>query len=113
MAFTYGDLIKASEVVAAIDEKATYSYQTVNVPANGWVSTSEYAYQTVSATGILASDNPFIDLYLSTSDGVAVKQSKVIEWCKVYQATTAENSITLYATSAPSADLIIKVGVVR
>ena len=75
---------------------------TINVAISGvedsWVSTngSEPYTQTISVSGMTASDNPIVDVVLSGT--YSTDETALVEYAKIYRITTAANSITVYAS---------------
>ncbi len=75
-----------------------------------WTSNTDgYYTQSVAVSGILAADNPIIDLVTTTS-GYKEEQEA---WGKIFKATTAKESITFYATEATATAINIQIKVVR
>lgn len=74
-----------------------------------WTETNGYYQQTVTVNGILATDNPIIDL-IPTLTGFKDEQTA---WGKVFKIVTGNNSITLYATEATETAVSIQLKVVR
>lgn len=74
-----------------------------------WTDATGYYTQSVPVTGLLATDNPIIDLVTTTS-GFEAEQAA---WGKVFKVTTAANSITLYASEAITTELNLQIKVVR
>lgn len=73
---------------------ATYT-ATLNT---AWDGSGPYT-QTISVSGILASDNPIIDVV--TSGTFATDKDRCAEFSKIYRAVTANGSITFYADEKP------------
>ncbi len=76
-----------------------------------WTGTEAPYSKTQTVTGIVANDNPIIDVVMSGNFETDKKQAN--EWSKIYRITTADNSITLYATDKPTVSLPIQLKVVR
>lgn len=74
-----------------------------------WTTGNGYVQQTVPINGLLATDNPIIDLTTSTSN-FEIEQEN---WGKIFKVTTAENEITLYASEATAIVLSIQLKVIR
>ena len=75
-----------------------------------WTSNSAgYYTKTITVSGILASDNPIIDL-IPTTSGYENEQDA---WGKIFKITTADNSVTLYASKATETSITIQIKVVR
>lgn len=60
-----------------------------------WSGSSAPYTQTIIVPGIQASDNPIVDMIPSASFATAEKEMDA--WASIYNITTAENSITVYA----------------
>ena len=84
---------------------ATYS-ATVGT---SWTAKTGYVQQTITVKGILATDNPIIDLVATTADFEAQQEA----WGKVFKVTTAANAITLYASEATKTKINLQLKVVR
>lgn len=98
---TAHNLVKKSEA-------KTY---TVSVPTTDWTSTtsgnSTIYTQTITVTGITATDTPVVDVVLSDTVDTAKKQLEA--YGCVSRMTTAENSITIYCyESAPTTAFTIQ-----
>ena len=74
-----------------------------------WTTKTGYVQQTVTVNGILATDNPVIDL-ITTTAGFEAEQEA---WGKVFKVTTAANAITLYASEATETAINLQLKVVR
>ena len=104
---------------ANIGAATTVTY-TATIPkyseSSGWEFNSDMVDNwnniTISVTGILATDNPIVDLVLSDNDYPDVAKALAF-WATVYKITTAANSITIWSTSAPDINVAIQLKVVR
>lgn len=76
-----------------------------------WSGTEAPYTKTQTVTGISANDNPIVDVVMSGNFKTAKEQMN--GWSRVYRITTADNSITLYATDKPTVSLPIQLKVVR
>jgi len=76
-----------------------------------WSETSPPYTKTVTVNGILASDTPIVDVVMSGT--YATDEARIEQWGYVYRITTANNSITAYATDKPTVELPIQIKVVR
>lgn len=83
---------------------------TATLSSGGW-SGSNPATQTVSVSGLLASDDPVIDVTYSGSYESDYQQ--FLDWAKVYRITTSNGSITAFAVGPITASINIKLLVVR
>lgn len=103
---------KDTEQDTAIAEKATTATYTANIDTT-WTGTSAPYTKTVTVQGILATDNPIVDL---VPGGVptAQKRLRAKAWSCVSEITTAENSITLICyDKKPITFFVIQLKVVR
>lgn len=95
------------------DGCATNNIFTVSVP-NAWTEdTTNGGYkQTVTVSGIVASDNPTVDVTLENN--AATNKTYLEAWGCIDRITTATNSITLYAyRNPPKTAFNIQLKVVR
>lgn len=104
----YGEHNKptAGDVGAAI----TNNY-TATIPTTGWSSSAPYSVN-VTVSGLLATDNPVVDVVLSSTADTAKAQLEA--WGKVGRIVTAANSITVYCyEEVPTTAIPIQLKVVR
>ena len=109
---TDDDKAEALEAVKEIGVATTATY-TASVTTT-WTadSTNGGYYQTVSVSGILATDNPIADIVLGSN--VTTNKTYKEAWALVDRITTAANSITLYANEkAPTVAFTVQLKVVR
>lgn len=78
-----------------------------------WTGTSAPYTQTISAAGVLATDEPIVDVYLQNVDNTSA--ASVIEaWSYIGRITTTQGFITAYCyTTKPTVSIPINVKVVR
>ena len=105
-------------VVLDVENKNAYlvNHTTINATktatlvASNWSSSAPYT-QTVSVSGVLVSDDPFVDVYLEgISDGTAIIEA----WSTVGRVSTTDGSITAYCyEEKPTIDIPIILKVVR
>lgn len=107
-----GKVLKVSEtgggyVLAPV---STVLYATI--PAASWAERDGRYTQTVSVEGIVAGDNPDVDIYL---DGLTVEQEDAISeaWAGAVKITAADGGLVCSFNSAPAVDIPIKIKVVR
>ena len=108
-------VIKNKSKLDNIDENATSTKvitYTANLPMNNWIDNTDYVTQTISIIGILASDNPIIDINVTNLSAVG-RQAVASAWCEVYYISTSDGSITVEASTAPTTDIPIQIKVVR
>ena len=94
-----------------VSSKAETSTFIATIPSQGWNGADAPYSIDVTVNGILATDNPVVDI-LSSSD-YATAQLEQDAWAQVYRITTAANQIAVYAKSVPSVPLSIQLKVVR
>lgn len=80
---------------------------SVSVPASGWTGSAAPYTQTVTVSGILATDNVVIDLIASAT--AATAETELEAWAMLYRIDTADGSITAYANDKPSVDLTLQI----
>jgi hypothetical protein len=85
-------------VQTAVDGKATTATFTGTIGAGSWSGSGPFTKE-ITVTGILDTDNPIIDLDLSTV-AFADVEARQAEWGKIYRAVTSTNTITFSATEA-------------
>ena len=90
--------------------KATTATYTATV-TTAWTASGEYFYQDVAVSGILATDNPVIDINAGSDNSANALYSEAI--CKVIHVTTSANSIRVWATEAVATAFPIQLKVVR
>lgn len=96
----------ADEAKETAENAATTETYTASVGTT-WTANT----QTVSVSGILATDNPVVDVVLG-SDADA-NEAYLEAWGKVTRIVTADGSATLYATDVPETAFTIQLKVVR
>lgn len=81
---------------------------TVSI-GTSWSGASAPYTQGITVRGILATDDPIVDLIASTSN----YEKEMEEYAKIFKITTSANKITVYATEKTTASIQIKLKVVR
>jgi len=106
---------------AAIDQNATEIAQkasvyefTASLPSSGWIGTGPYS-QTVSVAGILETDRPIVDVFVSTTDSYAVSQLENFDCIAARgKVTTGNGTVTVRCyEDKPSISLWLQLKVVR
>lgn len=82
---------------------------TATLTTNWTANDDGYYTQTLTVGGILASDNPIIDIIASTTD----YENEQTMWGRVFKAVTSENAITFYASKSTELSLTLNIKVVR
>lgn len=90
--------------------KATTATYTATV-TDAWTADGDYFYQDIEVTGILATDNPVVDINPGTDNAANVLYGGSI--CKVFRITTSADSIRVWATAAVTTAFPIQLKVVR
>lgn len=88
----------------------TQTFQT-DVSSNSWNGSSPPYTVDLTLAGIKATDNPIVDLVVSST--LATAQSEVENWSYVYKISTNDGGIKLYATEKPAVNLSLQLKVVR
>lgn len=92
----------------ALDNKGRTFTTTLNTT---WTGSAAPFTKTQSVSGILATDNPIVDVVMSGT--YSTDEARLEAWGNIYRITTANNSITLYAKEKPTVELPIQIKVVR
>lgn len=100
----------ASDVTASALGGAVVKTFTATV-ATGWSGSAAPYTKAVTISGLLASDNPIVDLVTSSTYSTA--EAQIEAWGYVYGAVTSADTLTFYATDKPTVALPIQVKVVR
>lgn len=103
----------ASAAQTTANSKASTASYTVSVPVSWTEDTTNGGFtQTVSVSGILATDNPIADVVLGSD--VEANALYLAAWALVTRITTAAGSITLYANGeAPTTAFSVQLKAVR
>ena len=103
-----GDRITRLSAEAA--RTATYA---ATLTASGWSASAPYQ-QTVSAEGILATDDPFVDVDMSGASGSSQGAALTEAWGFVGRVTAGAGQITAYCyEDKPAVNLPVILKVVR
>lgn len=77
----------------------------------GWQGTAAPFSQAITISGVLATDEPIIDLVPSDTYTTAVTEDTA--WVNIYRAVTAADTITFYAKEKPTVVLNFKARCIR
>lgn len=100
------NIYNGSVTGAKIASGAVSTVYTATIPTDGW-SDGE---NTVAVTGVLATDNPIVDINMATAeDMVAVQEA----WGNVLRITTGNGSLTVHAVNAPEVDIPVRILCIR
>lgn len=91
----------------------SYTYQ-VTLPADSnWEVEGDIFRTSITVDGILATDNPIIDLIIEATDSEEIKLL-LEEWNKIFKIITSDDLITLYCMDeTPTVYLKMQIKVVR
>ena len=103
--------VSLANVNTAIAAKATTVLYTGTI-GTSWSGSSAPYTQSVSISGILATDTPIVDINFN-SVTYANKEAVTTAWGSIYRITTAANSITVYADEKTTTSVPIQLKVVR
>lgn len=110
IAVTAAKLAGSAVTAPKIADNAVSTVYTATLNTTWSGSAAPYTKaQTIS--GILASDNPIIDLVPSATFADAEEQEEA--WANVYRAVTSANTITFYAKEKPTVSIPIQVRCIR
>lgn len=94
-------------------ELASVTEFTGTLTVAGWVGDEAPYTQSVTCTGMLASDKPFVDVDMSSASTADELSALADAWANVLKATAAANAITVTAAEKPGSAVPIKIKVVR
>lgn len=77
--------------------------------STSWTSTSDYYTQTITVSGLLATDNPIVSIIPTITN----HENEWSAWNSVFKITTAANKLTLYSDEAIDIALSLQIKVVR
>lgn len=98
-------------VTNQLNAKATTTVYTATLTSGGWSSSAPYT-QTVNISGILATDNPIVDVVLDANTSTAMSQ--ISAWVCVSKIVTSNGSITATCLeNKPITNISIQLKVVR
>lgn len=105
--------ISEQEALQAIGRKASTASYTAVFPSAGWSASAPYS-QTVSVTGILAADDPLIDVSLSGASTAQAGKALTDAWTFVGRVDTGDGTVTAYCyEEKPEVDVPVILKVVR
>ena len=85
-------------------------FDNISIVASNWTGSGPYI-NVVTVTGLLATDTPIMDLIVSTN--YTTVQDEITNYAYIYKAICSDNTLTIYATSAPTVNLNIQLVCVR
>ena len=100
-------------IVSAVSQKASAASYTALLPASGWSDSAPYS-QTVTVTGIRATDDPLVDVSLSGAATAETGKARTDAWTFVGRVETGAGTVTAYCyEEKPTVDLPVILKVVR
>lgn len=84
---------------------------TAEIPTSGWKSSGSGYTLDLTVKGILASDNPIVDIVCSTEPLVARQQNAA--WALIYKISAGKDKLVLYAEDNIESKLQVQIKVVR
>lgn len=94
-----------------IPNKVSVWDTNVTLPSTSWTGSVAPFTKAVTLTGILATDKPIYDL--EPSGTYATDKIMQTNWNLIYDIDTSLNTLTFYADAVPSANINVKVKVIR
>lgn len=103
----------ATNVQDAIDEIVTENIKnlTATIPITGWNGTDAPFTLDLTMPSILASDNPIVDVVLSSVYDTSQKQ--LTAWGNIYRIVAGSGKLTCYSYEKPEVAIPIQIKVVR
>ena len=104
-----GDISVSGHTITVTKKNPSTTYNA-NVGTTWSGSEAPYT-QTVTVSGITSTDNPIVDVVLSSDYDTATTELQ--EYAKIYKITTSTNSITVYATEKTENAIKLQLKVVK
>jgi hypothetical protein len=89
------------------DEVVNKKVFTGTLTVAGWAGSGPYT-QDITATGMKADDNPFVDIDMSSINFADVEDT-LTDWGLVYRGEATADTVTFYATEEPADDIPVKI----
>lgn len=103
--------ISSADALSAIGQKASTQRFSATLSASGWSSSAPYI-QTVNVSGLLSTDDPFVDVSLSGASTTSAATALMEAWGFVGRVNAGAGTITAYCYEekpAVAIPLILKV----
>lgn len=105
--------IGAQAALEAISQKASTASYTAALSSAGWSAAAPYS-QTVNVAGLLATDDPLVDVSLNGADTAQAGKARTDAWTFVGRVETGNGTLTAYCyEEKPEVDLPVIIKVVR
>lgn len=85
--------ISSADALSAIAQKASTKGFSATLTASGWSASAPYS-QTVTVTGLLATDDPFVDVSLSGASTTDAANALLEAWAFVGRVTAGAGTLT-------------------
>lgn len=105
------NLANGSVTAAKISDGAVSQTFTAIITADGWTGEAAPYTNAVTATGLLATDAPLVDMIPSETYETAEAETEA--YANIYRMVTADNQLTAYAAEKPNVDISIQIKAVR
>ena len=105
------NLANGSVTAAKISDGAVSQTFTTVITADGWTGEAAPYTNAVTATGLLTTDTPIVDMIPSETYETAEAETEA--YANIYRMVTADNQLTAYATEKPTVDISIQIKAVR
>lgn len=105
---TYGHVTKVNTKTVTLPNPVTYYTTAIGT---SWSGTAAPFTQTITINGMLATDEPEVNLVQNSSLDTALLE--MVEYDKIYKITTAANKITVYATDKTNRSINLRFKCVR
>lgn len=112
-AITTSKILDGSVNSAKLAQNAVSTLYTATIPANGWAETYGLYVNNVNISGVLASDNPVVDVTLETIADPSAMPAVSEEWGKVFRIKVFDNVLQCYASDVPDVDIPVKILCIR
>lgn len=96
---------------AKIADGAVSQTFTATITADGWTGESAPYTNAMTVTGLLATDNPLVDMI--PSDTFETAETEIEAYANIYKMVSGNNQLTVYAAEKPTVDISIQLKAVR
>ena len=109
-AVTNGKIGNGAVTAGKIAENAVSTIYTATIGTT-WTGSAAPYYQDITVNGLLATDNPIVDIVPSST--FATAEAELEAWSAIYKMTTSDNSLRVYATDLTETAVPIRILCVR
>lgn len=105
--------ISSADALGAISQKASTRRFSAALTADGWSASAPYS-QTVAVSGLLSTDDPFVDVSLSGASEPDAANALLEAWAFVGRVTAGDEALTAYCyEEKPTVEIPLILKVVR